>query len=224
MANICYRGSLGITLQPGERVTEDASGNRTAVREFVFDYSELNSFISTYTRGTEHPIYPGLYIKTLDWTISGGECRGIVFYEGKEGAGQSNGGATVVSRTLMTRSAEITDNTDGKSYTVQYVAPAATVSWVSFSDVRGPAKLEEAEMGTEAAPNAVTKSAVKIAAAIPTDSEVAPPADATTFFTADTDYEIKIVSDGFQTTPISGDGSRWNVTETWAAVIVEKSS
>lgn len=222
MANICYTGQSGHALQPGERITEDQAGNRTSQRTYTFDYSELNAWRTVFERGTEHPIYPGMYVSRLEWSISGGECTGIVYYEGKDNAGQSTGGATVVSRTLMTRSAEITDNSTGKSYTVQYVAPAATVSWVSFSDVRGPKKLEEADMGTEATPNDKTKNAVKIAAVVPTNVNDKVPANATTFLAIDVDYEVKVASDGFQSTPISGDGSKWNVVETWAAVIQEK--
>ena len=219
MANICFKGTLGAKLQPGEQLTEDEDGNLESIREYSMDASELSGFLNDNQRGDDHPIYQGLYLTGKSSTISGGECLVSLTYTGREGGDQSDGGETLVSRSIQIRSAEITK--DGTAYTVQYISPTATIAYVSKDDLRAPSRLPIAKMGTEAAPNNDTKNGVSIAAAIARNGED-PPADATTFFTLDTHYEIKIAADGFNSNEISGIGTRWSVTETWAAVIVEK--
>lgn len=217
MANICFTGSTGFTLTADERFTEAADGTKTAQRNYIGDASELDSFLGIWPRGTQHPTVPGLYLESRNWSKTGGRCTVSLVFAGRVGGGTSStGGATLVGRTLVARSVEISTSASGENkYIVEYRSPSATVAWVSNTDVTAPSK-ESAAGLTGLSPTIVSAVSTEGIGAI---------ADASTAFTEGTEYSVVTLNDGFSTSPLSDPetgNTIWNVTEVWTRVIVDK--
>lgn len=208
---IAFKGASGMTLQGGETISEAPDGSKTAQRVFSGDVSEVASILSTWPRGKEHPDEPGVYVDGRIITKHGdsiGPAEVAISFSGRPGAQNSSGGATVVGRGLTVRSVTLQQN--NRDFVVTYLAPVATVGWVSSADVTWPT--QDGLSGV----SSIDPVFVDI------NPVLGQPSSA---FTKGTEYELVVIPSGFRTQQIGSTESaqeRWQVQETWTRVIEPK--